>query len=119
MGVVGILVPIWPAGYVTDRIGRSPVTIGACFFRIVGVLDIFISQNLGTILVGSGFIGIAVGSFYSANFALATDLAPKNEEGRYMGLVNIATAGGATLDLTPFTEEVLARLETENERPKL
>ena len=97
VGVIGILVTIWPAGYVTDRIGRSPVTIGACFFGIIGVMVIFLSQNLATILVGSGFIGIAVGSFYSANFALATDLAPKGEEGRYMGLVNIATAGGATV----------------------
>jgi MFS family permease len=97
LGVVGILVTIWPAGYITDRIGRVPVTITACFVGVAGIVIIYLSQSFNTILVGSGFIGIAVGSFYSANWALATDLAPKNEEGRYMGLVNIATAGGATL----------------------
>jgi len=47
--------------------------------------------------LGSGFIGMAVGSFYSANWALATDLAPKNEEGRYIGLVNIAAAGSVVV----------------------
>ena len=33
----------------------------------------------------------------SANWALATDLVPKGEEARYLGLTNIATAGGAAL----------------------
>jgi MFS family permease len=97
LGVVGILVTIWPAGYITDRIGRAPVTITACFVGVAGIIIIYFSQSFNTILVGSGFIGVAVGSFYSANWALATDLAPKNEEGRYMGLVNIATAGGAAI----------------------
>jgi MFS family permease len=97
LGVIGILVTIWPAGYITDRIGRTPVTITACFIGISGITIIYFSQSFSTILIGSGFIGMAVGSFYSANWALATDLAPKNEEGRYMGLVNIATAGGAAV----------------------
>jgi MFS family permease len=97
LGVIGILVTIWPAGYLTDKIGRTPVTVTACFIGVAGIGIIYLSQDFSVILVGSGFIGIAVGSFYSANWALATDLAPRNEEGRYMGLVNIATAGGATV----------------------
>jgi len=97
LGVVGIILSIWPAGYIADKIGRKPVTMTACLFGAVGIAMIYLSQNLSTILVASGIIGIAVGSFYSANWALATDLVPKNEEARYLGLVNIATAGGATV----------------------
>jgi MFS family permease len=97
LGVVGIIITIWPAGYITDRVGRRPVTMTACFIGMIGIIVIFLAENLAMILVASGIIGVAVGSFYSANFALATDLVPKNDEARYMGLVNIATAGGATV----------------------
>jgi MFS family permease len=38
-----------------------------------------------------------MGLFNSANWALATDLIPKAEEARYLGLANLATAGGAAL----------------------
>ena len=97
LGVIGILITIWPAGYLTDKVGRKPITMTACLIGVVGITVIFLSQNFSTILIASGIIGIAVGSFYSANWALATDLVPKNEEARYLGLVNIATAGGATI----------------------
>ncbi len=33
----------------------------------------------------------------SSNWALATDLVPKGEEARYLGLTNLATAGGSAL----------------------
>ena len=33
----------------------------------------------------------------SSNWALATDLVGKGEEARYLGLTNLATAGGAAL----------------------
>jgi MFS family permease len=97
LGVAGILAMIWPAGYITDKVGRRPVTISACLVGAAGMGLICLSPNINTILVASGIIGLAVGAFYSANWALATDLVPKNEEARYLGLVNIATAGGAAV----------------------
>ena len=97
LGVVGILITIWPAGYITDRVGRKPVTVVACLVGVAGILVIFLSESADTIIAASAIIGIAVGTFYSANWALATDLVPESEEARYVGLVNIATAGGATL----------------------
>ena len=33
----------------------------------------------------------------SSNWALATDLVPRTEAARYLGLTNLATAGGAAL----------------------
>jgi len=42
-------------------------------------------------------VGISVGAFMSTNWALATDLVAKGEEARYLGLTNLATAGGAAL----------------------
>ena len=45
-------------------------------------------------------IGAATGIFLSVNWALATDLIPTQEAGKYLGLSNLATAGaGATARL--------------------
>jgi len=38
-----------------------------------------------------------MGVFNSTNWALATDLVAKGEEARYLGIANMATAGGAAL----------------------
>ena len=38
-----------------------------------------------------------MGAFLSANWALATDLIPKTEPGKYLGLTNLATAGGGAI----------------------
>jgi len=44
-----------------------------------------------------GLVGISFGAFLSTNWALATDLVARGEEARYLGLTNLATAGGAAL----------------------
>jgi MFS family permease len=38
-----------------------------------------------------------VGTFISANWALVTDIVPRGEAARYLGIANIATAGGSGL----------------------
>ena len=40
---------------------------------------------------------ISFGFFWSSNWALATDLVGKGEEARFLGLTNLATAGGSAL----------------------
>ncbi len=92
-----MLVIVWPAGYLSDRIGRKPINIIAGLLGAVGIAIIFFSQDYGTVLYGAGFIGIAMGVFSSTNWALATDLVTKGEEARYLAIANMATAGGAAL----------------------
>ena len=95
--VVGMLIVVWPAGYLSDRIGRKPVTIASGLMGALGIAIIAVSQEYGTILWAAGIIGMAMGAFNSANWALATDLVTKGEEARYLGIANMATAGGAAL----------------------
>ena len=97
LGVISILVVVWPSGYLSDRIGRKPIAITAGLLGALGVTIIFLSPTYGSILLAMVFIGIALGAFNSANWALATDLLPENEKARYLGLTNVATAGGAAL----------------------
>ncbi|RPJ19417.1 MAG: hypothetical protein EHM33_30310, partial [Chloroflexi bacterium] len=42
-------------------------------------------------------LGAGIGLFLTANWALATSLAPEQEAGKYLGLTNLATAGSAAL----------------------
>jgi len=97
LAVVGMLVTVWPAGYLSDRLGRKPITITAGLLGAIGIAIIASSQDYGTILWAAGVIGIAMGVFNSTNWALATDLVAKGEEARYLGIANMATAGGAAL----------------------
>jgi Na+/melibiose symporter-like transporter len=95
--VAGMLIITWPAGYLSDRIGRKSLSIISGLLGAVGIGIIAISKEYNTVLWMAGFIGVALGIFNSANWALATDLAAKGEEARYLGIANMATAGGAAL----------------------
>ena len=48
-------------------------------------------------LLSSSLMGIGFGGLMSSNWALAVDLVPKSEAGKYIGLTNLATAGGSAL----------------------
>jgi Na+/melibiose symporter-like transporter len=97
IAAAGMLIVVWPAGYFSDKIGRKPLTIFAAFLGAAGITVIGFSHEYNSILWAAGIIGIAKGIFDSTNWALATDFASKNEEARYLGIANMATAGGAVL----------------------
>ncbi len=100
VAVIGMLLVVWPAGYLSDRIGRKLLTAAAGLLGAVGIAVIALSQEYGPVLWAAGIIGVAMGIFNSTNWALATDFAPKGEEARYLGVANMATAGGAVLART-------------------
>ncbi|MGD9115979.1 MAG: MFS transporter [Dehalococcoidia bacterium] len=98
VAAAGMLIVVYPAGRLSDRVGRRPVAFSAGLLGALATGLIFLSQqNLTLIMLCSGLVGVAFGAFMSSNWALATDLVPKGEEARYLGLTNLATAGGAAL----------------------
>jgi Na+/melibiose symporter-like transporter len=98
IAIIGMLVVAYPAGRLSDRIGRRPIAFAAGMLGALSILLIYLSgQNFTFIMLCGGMMGIAFGAFMSSNWALATDLVPKGEEARYLGLTNLATAGGAAL----------------------
>ena len=97
LAVVGMLAVVYPAGFLSDRIGRKSIAISAGLLGATGIALIFFAHDYDAILAAAGVIGVAIGAFNSANWALATDLVVKGEEARYLGLANVATAGGAAL----------------------
>ncbi len=94
---IGMLVSVYPAGLLSDRISRRLVVVASGLLGACGILVIFFSPSYGYIIFGGAILGIATGAFMSSNWALATDLVAQGEEARYLGLTNLATAGGAAL----------------------
>jgi len=97
IAVASMLAVVYPTGRLSDRIGRKPIAISSGLLSAVAIAIIFFNQNYSSILIAAGILGVAVGAFSSTNWALAIDLVAKGEEARYLGLTNLATAGGATL----------------------
>ncbi len=94
---IGMAAVAYPAGYLSDRLGRKPVLIFSGLIGASGILVLLFAPSYGFVLFGGGLQGVAGGAFLSSSWALATDLVPRSESARYLGLANIATAGGAAL----------------------
>ena len=92
---VGILLIVYPAGYLSDRVGRKPLLILSGLMATAGVLLFLRADSLTKLLIYGGIIGLAMGIFLSSNWAFATDLIPRAEAAKYMGISNVATAGGS------------------------
>jgi len=99
--VVGIcmLVTVYPAGRLSDRVGRRTIVISSGLLGALGIVILYFSHSYSLILFAGAILGLSSGAFTSTNWALATDLIPKGEEARYLGLTNLATAGSAALTL--------------------
>ncbi|MCL5999126.1 MAG: MFS transporter, partial [Chloroflexi bacterium] len=90
-----LVVATIPAGWLADRFGRKPLVAGAGCVAALGTLGILFMRDVG-ILTGIGlFIGVGVGAYLVAGWALITDIVPQREAAHYMGVANIATAGGS------------------------
>jgi MFS family permease len=81
------------SGYLADRIGRKRLVAYSGLVAAAGTLLLLFSTNVPMVLISGCIIGLATGTFYATNWALGTDLVPKEEAGRYLGISNLAGAG--------------------------
>ena len=95
--VLSLIVFSLLGGFLTDRIGRRRMHLLAAVLVGVGSLLMLPARTPWAVLVFGSILGAGIGVFLTANWALANDLAPAGEAGKFLGLTNIATAGaGAT-----------------------
>jgi len=88
---------VYPAGFLSDRFGRKPIALTSGFIAALGIGLLFFFRSYEFILIAAILMGIGFGGLWASNWALATDLAPKDEAGKYIGLTNLASAGGSAL----------------------
>lgn len=94
---VFILFLALPSGWLADKFGRKPLVAISGFVAAAGTLVLILAPNMTVIYAGGVLVGAGTGLFYAANWALGTDLVPKEEAGRYLGISNLAGAGAGAV----------------------
>jgi len=94
---IGMLAVVYPAGRLSDRVGRKPIAISSGLVGALGIVALFLSQSYIHVMLSGGLLGICSGAWMSTQWALATDLVGKGEEARHLGLVNMSIAGAGAL----------------------
>jgi MFS family permease len=86
-------------GRLGDRLkgGHKPVLFLAGGISAAGYLLIMQARTPLSLLLFGGLLGVGLGLFLTANWALANQLAPPQSAWKYLGLTNLATAGAAAL----------------------
>jgi MFS family permease len=92
-----ILVAAFPSGWLSDRFGRKPILTVSGIVAAFGTLIVILAPSMPLLYLGAVLIGIATGQFYAVNWALGTELVPKEQAGRYLGLSNLAGAGAGAV----------------------
>ena len=87
------LVAALAAGFLADRFGRRPLVAAAGVVAALGVLLLLLASDVAGVRLAGCLIGVATGIFYTAGWALGTDLVPPEESGRFLGIQNVAGAG--------------------------
>jgi MFS family permease len=96
---VGVFILIFAslAGWFSDRIGHKRVVALAGAIAALGTLITILAPDLALIYVGGCVFGAAVGMFYTANWALGTQIVPQDQAARYLGISNLAGAGAGAV----------------------
>ncbi|MBN2387064.1 MAG: MFS transporter [Anaerolineales bacterium] len=83
------------SGWLSDRFGRKPVVLISGLVAFAGAFLLLFVRDRTMITVAGAIVGMGVGTFLTASWALATDIVPREEAARYLGIANIATCIGS------------------------
>ncbi|MEJ2597555.1 MAG: MFS transporter [Anaerolineales bacterium] len=94
---IAILLAALPGGWLSDRFGPRRLTAASGLLAALGTGIALSTSQLWLIYVCGVMIGVAAGTFYTANWAVGTRLVPIREAGRYLGIANLAGAGAGAI----------------------
>ena len=105
---VGTLLSVLPAARLSDRVGRRKVIWLSCGLGGVGLVICAVAPAIPVAFAGALLFGVAGGTFLAVDWALLSELVPRDATGRFMGISNIATCsagmfaiaiGGTVMDI--------------------
>jgi MFS family permease len=99
LALLGILIAIstLPSGWLADRYGKKPLAMLGCLVICAGTALLLVTTRQAVMMAGGGLIGVGAGMVFSASWAIGTELAPKGQAGKYLGIQNLAAAGAGAV----------------------
>ena len=94
---VFVLLTALPSGWLADRVGKKLLIAVSCLLGALGTFTLLAIPEVFVLYVGAALLGASLGLFYSANWALGTEIVPREQAGRYLGLSNLAGAGAGAI----------------------
>jgi MFS family permease len=94
---VFVLLTALPSGWLADRVGKKLLIAVSCVLGALGTFTLLAIPEVTVLYIGAALIGASLGLFYSANWALGTEIVPQDQAGRYLGLSNLAGAGAGAI----------------------
>jgi MFS family permease len=94
---LSLIVLVLIGGWLADKFGPKRLLYIASFITAVGMILMLMPRDMSGLMVFGIILGAGMGLFLTANWALANQLAPGGEAGKYLGLTNLATAGSGAL----------------------
>ena len=93
--VIGAAITVYPAGKMSDRIGRGPILLAAGVIGAVGMAMLLTFDSLATLAIPAVTIGMSIGLNLAVGLALANDLVKRTTAARDLGLLGISSLAGA------------------------
>ena len=84
-------------GILSDKVGRKKLLAAAGVLAMLGTVILVFSRTIPMVMFSGVFLGLGTGTFMASNWALGTDLVPKQDAGRYLGISNLAGAGAGII----------------------
>ncbi|RME86792.1 MAG: MFS transporter [Anaerolineae bacterium] len=94
---ITLIILVLAGGWLSDRFGAKRVLYASGIITAVGMLLMLLADDMTGLLIFGSLLGAGIGLFLTANWTLATQLAPREEAGKFLGLTNLATAGSGAL----------------------
>lgn len=108
VAISGIFVLIFSAagavvfGILSDRYGRLRILIASTIIAGIATGLIPYFSTFTNFLILGSFIGAGYGIYFSVSKALASDLSPREDAGKYMAYYNISVGGSSALSTLFF-----------------
>ncbi|NQW19419.1 MAG: MFS transporter [Chloroflexi bacterium] len=93
--VIAAGLTVVPAGYLSDRLGRSKLFMIAGATGVAASLLLLLVTSIGQVLIIGVVVGISVGLFLTLTWAVANDLVSRSSAAKELGYTSIATLAGA------------------------
>jgi len=88
---------VLPAGYLSDRLGRSSLFVVAGVTGVFSSLLLLFVDSIGPVLAVGVVVGISVGLFMTLTWAVANDLVSRSSAAKELGYTSFATLAGSAL----------------------